>query len=214
MPTIATRALPWLHLNWHRIYAFGGSMGGQEALLLAARHPRLLAGTAAFDSVTDLARQYHAFPQLHCGSGCRQTWDGPIGRSLPQLARLEVGGPPHRVPYAYRLRSPITYARTLAASCMPLQLWWSSGDRIVLRQSLQTGRLFREIRRLNPIAPVQAFVGYWNHSYEMRSTTRLPLALQAFGLLPPPDKLVTSGLHWYPPPTAEDACPRRPSSGG
>ena len=209
MPTIITRALPWMKLDWHRIYAFGGSMGGQEVLLLAARHPRLLAGTAAFDAVTDFALQYHAFPRLQCDRGCRKTWQGPIGRSLQLLARRELGGTPRRVPYAYRLRSPITYARTLAGSCMPIQLWWSSGDRIVLQQQLQSGRLYRELRRLNPLAPVQAFVGYWNHSHEMRATTRLPVALEAFGLLPPPDKLQTSGLHWYPPPEAEAACPRR-----
>ena len=38
----------------HRIYAFGGSMGGQETLLLVALHPRLLAGAAAFDPATDM----------------------------------------------------------------------------------------------------------------------------------------------------------------
>lgn len=184
-------------------------MGGQEVLLLAARHPRLLAGTAAFDAVTDFALQYHAFPRLQCDRDCRKTWQGPIGRSLQQLARREIGGAPRRVPYAYRLRSPITYARRLASSCMPIQLWWSTADRIVLQQGLQSGRLYRELRHLNPLAPVQAFVGYWKHSYEMRSTTRLPVALQAFGLLPPPAKLYTSRLHWYPPPEAEDVCPRR-----
>ena len=37
-----------------RIYAIGGSMGGQETLLLAALHPHLLAGAAAFDPATDM----------------------------------------------------------------------------------------------------------------------------------------------------------------
>jgi dipeptidyl aminopeptidase/acylaminoacyl peptidase len=206
MPTIALRALRWLHIDWRRIYAFGGSMGGQESLLLAARHPNLLAGTAAFDSVTDLALQYRAFPRLHCTRGCRRTWDGPIGRSLQQLARREIGGAPGRVPYAYRLRSPITYARRLAASCMPIQLWWSTSDRIVLTPNRQSGRLYHELRRLNPLAPVQAFIGYWSHSAEMRATSRLPLALVGFDLLPVPAPK-TSGLHWTPPP--EETCARR-----
>jgi pimeloyl-ACP methyl ester carboxylesterase len=205
MPTIVTRALPWLRLDWRRIYAFGGSMGGQESLLLAARHPQLLAGTAAFDSVTDLALQYHSFPHLQCARLCHRTWAGPIGRSLQQLARREIGGPPGRVPYAYKLRSPITYARSLAASCMPLQLWWSTSDRIVLMPNRQSGRLFHEIRRLNPAAPVQAFVGYWTHSAEMRATSRLPLALSAFDLLPE-SKLGPRALRWTPPP--ENTCKR------
>src|SRR5512146_2317833 len=44
MPEIVTAALPWLRVDRRRIYAVGGSMGGQETLLLVARHPQLLAG--------------------------------------------------------------------------------------------------------------------------------------------------------------------------
>ena len=36
MPQIVQRALPWVKLDLHRIYAVGGSMGGQETLLLLA----------------------------------------------------------------------------------------------------------------------------------------------------------------------------------
>src|SRR5262249_7981000 len=38
MPVIVHRALPWVHVDPRRVYAFGGSMGGQETLLLLARH--------------------------------------------------------------------------------------------------------------------------------------------------------------------------------
>ena len=58
MPQIIARALPWLRIDRKRIYALGSSMGGQETLLLVARHPRLLAGAVAMDSVTDLTRRY------------------------------------------------------------------------------------------------------------------------------------------------------------
>src|SRR5215210_530457 len=37
MPEILRRTLPWLKIDRSRIYAFGGSMGGQETLLLVAR---------------------------------------------------------------------------------------------------------------------------------------------------------------------------------
>src|SRR5687767_433845 len=66
MPAIAERALPWLRLDRTRVFALGSSMGGQETLLLVARHPTLLAGAAALDSVTDLARRYRQLPQLPC----------------------------------------------------------------------------------------------------------------------------------------------------
>src|SRR6266700_2919740 len=56
MPAIARAN--GVDVDRHRVYAFGGSMGGQETLLLAALHPRLLAGAAAFDPATDLRRRY------------------------------------------------------------------------------------------------------------------------------------------------------------
>lgn len=203
MPTIVHLALPWLHVDHSRIYAFGGSMGGQETLLLLARHPTLLAGAAVFDAVTDFARQYAKFPTLRCGSGCRKTWNGSLGRSLQQLARKEIGASPKQSPLAYRERSPITYARAIAASCVPLQLWWSTKDAIVQDQQHQSGKLFDDLRRLNPGAPISAYIGWWRHSAEMHAKTRLPLALTTFGLLPPehestgsPLKVVAPASSW------------------
>src|SRR5207237_1412341 len=47
MPAIAARY--GVRVDPRRVFAVGGSMGGQEVLLLAARYPHLLAGVAAFD---------------------------------------------------------------------------------------------------------------------------------------------------------------------
>jgi pimeloyl-ACP methyl ester carboxylesterase len=185
MPDIVRRALPWLRVDRRRVYAFGGSMGGQETLLLLARHPRLLAGAAAFDSVTDLARQYRRFPLVACGKRCQRRRAGapPLGRFLQNLARQEVGGPPGRLRAAYAARSPATYTHEIAYSCVPLQIWWSVADRVVTDQQHQSGKLYWDIRRLNPDAPVHAFVGFWIHSSQMHARTRLPRALETFGLL-------------------------------
>jgi pimeloyl-ACP methyl ester carboxylesterase len=184
MPEILRRTLPWLQIDDSRVYAFGGSMGGQEVLLLAARYQGLLAGVAAFDAVTNLARQYRAFPRLPCGRRCLKVWNGPVGKALQGLARREVGGSPSRVPAAYVVRSPAAYARALAFSCVPIQMWWSVADRVVVDQQHQSARMFWNIRGLNPLAPVQAFVGFWIHTAEMRARSQLPLALATFGLLP------------------------------
>jgi len=184
MPEILRTTLPWLRIDRSRIYSFGGSMGGQETLLLLARYPKLLAGAAAFSSVTDLALQYRNFNRLQCKNACRTLLGKRFGSSLRKLARLEIGGGPGRYPGAYAARSPITHARAIAASCVPLQLWWSVSDQIVVDQQSQTGRLFWELRQLNPGANVEAFVGFWIHSAEMRARTGLPLALSRFGLLP------------------------------
>jgi len=182
MPEIVQRAIPWLRIDRSRVYAFGGSMGGQETLLLAARFPRLLAGAAAFDAPTDMAARYRAFDQL------------PFGDGLQRLARFEIGGTPANDPAGYEVRSPLDWARRLAFSGVPLQIWWSSRDRVVVDQADESGRLFREIKRLNPAAPVTEFVGPWAHTTEMRASGYLPYALSRFGLLPgrpaPPPLLI------------------------
>jgi len=148
-------------------------MGGQEVLLLAARHPRLLAGAAAFDAPTDLADRYYQFDRLR------------RGRRLQRLIRSEVGGTPRADPAEYAARSPLDLARRLARSGVPLEIWWSRRDRVVVDERNQSGRLCREIRAANPHAPLLEVVGSWAHTHELRWNRRLPFALRRFGLLPP-----------------------------
>jgi poly(3-hydroxybutyrate) depolymerase len=176
MPEIAEAAVPWLHIDRHRIYAFGGSMGGQETLLLAARYPRLLAGAASFDAPTDMAARYRAFDHLR--------W----GLRLQRLARREFGGTPDADPRAYEIRSPLDWARRLAFSHVPLQIWWSTRDTIVTDQEQESGLLYRDIKRLNRDAPVTQYVGTWAHTTEMKRHGYLQFALAQFGLAPATDQ--------------------------
>jgi poly(3-hydroxybutyrate) depolymerase len=188
MPQIAKRALPWLRIDPKRIYALGGSMGGQETLLLVARYPKLLAGAASFDAPTNMAARYRAFDAMRHGS-----W-------LRHLARLEFGGSPRADPAAYAGRSPLDFAPQIARSGVPLQIWWSTRDSIVVDQAQESGRLYREIKRSNPAAPVTQFVGTWAHTTEMKAHGYLPYALSRFGLLPyrpappPPLRGVGNGM--------------------
>ena len=154
-----------------RIYAFGGSMGGQETLLLLARHPHLLAGAAAFDPDTNMARRYWDFASL------------PEGQTLQRLAREEIGGTPLTAPARYAERSPDTYARQIALSGVPLQLYWSTRDRVITDQRAETGALADEILGWNPYAPLVVFRGSWRHTAEMRWCSRLPQALVRFRLI-------------------------------
>jgi poly(3-hydroxybutyrate) depolymerase len=173
MPLIAEHAVPWLRIDLRRVYAFGGSMGGQETLLLLARFPRLLAGAAAFDAPTNMAARYRAFDFLRFGDG------------LQRLARREIGGTPATDPGGYEIRSPLDYARKIAFAGVPLQIWWSTRDRTVDDQRHESGLLYSDIRRLNPRASVSEFVGAWAHTTEMTSHGYLPYALSRFGLVPP-----------------------------
>jgi pimeloyl-ACP methyl ester carboxylesterase len=171
MPDILEHGLPWLTIDSSRIYTVGTSMGGQEALLLVALHPHLLAGATALDSATDMTARYRAFPRLR------------HGRRLQRLARVEIGGTPARDPRAYALRSPIHYVRQLAFSGVPIHLWWSYRDRVVVDQRDESGGLYRAIRRANPHADLTEYVGNWRHSTEMHATAKLPLALVKLRLI-------------------------------
>jgi pimeloyl-ACP methyl ester carboxylesterase len=183
MPAILRARLPWVKLDLRHVYAVGSSMGGQETLLLVARHPKMLAGAAALDSATDMAARYRDFPQLRGG------------RRLQRLAREEIGGTPATAPLAYALRSPIHWVRQIARSGVPLHIWWSRRDRIVIDQYDESGRLYRRLAALHPRARVTQYVGNWPHSKEFHASARLPLALVALDLIrltgpiPKPDEV-------------------------
>jgi pimeloyl-ACP methyl ester carboxylesterase len=150
---------------------FGGSMGGQETLLLVARRPSWLAGAAAFDSPTDMPRRYRDFPELENGVALRRS------------AVREIGGTPATNPVGWALRSPIAWARRIAHSGVPLQIWWSDKDQIVTDQEHHSEALYNRIKQLNRHARVTPVFGHWLHSAEYRATALLPQALQEFGLL-------------------------------
>ena len=173
MPAAVARAFPWLEIDPARVYAIGDSMGGQEVLLLAARPDVRLAGVAALDPVTDLARRY------------RKWFVTPGEHALPARARLELGGTPAQQPDAYRARSPETFVRAVARSGIPLQLWWSRRDSVVTDQAAETAPFYRRLVTVAPAAPVQQIVGYWEHAHEMHPGTQLPAVLACFGLVGP-----------------------------
>lgn len=194
MPELAADALPWLRLDRERVYALGSSMGGQETLMLVARHPELLAGAAAMDSVTDLTRRYHQLPGVPCDTKCLKRWGKPYGLVLQSAMREEVGGAPSESTKRYASRSASAHAPMIASSGVPLQIWWSSRDLIVFDQKHQSWALFRELKRLNPCAAVSAYAGRWPHSKEMKASELLPIALAEFGLLPRGTKKLPSSV--------------------
>ncbi len=195
MPRSVRRALLWLTIDRSRIYAFGASMGGQETLLLVARYPRLLAGAATFDAVADMTRRYRDFVRLPCDHRCRKRANGRIGVVIRHHAREEIGGTPASHPRAYARRSPLRYAKAIARSGVPLQLWWSTADRVVPARH-QSKRLAHRLRRLRPRAPVTEFSGAWRHSAEMAPRRKLVPALVSFGLLPA-GRPVHARLPWH-----------------
>ena len=185
MPAVVEAALPYVHIDRHRLYGVGGSMGAQETLLLVGRYPHLLAGAVAVDGPADFALQYRNFPRLKCDQACLARGWGQIGVAKQRLARKEVGGTPKATPRKFAERSPITYARAIAEACVPVQIWWTRTDKIVLDPGRQSGRMYKALKRINPQAPVDEYVGSWDHTDAMRHETDLPKMLAGLGLLPP-----------------------------
>jgi pimeloyl-ACP methyl ester carboxylesterase len=183
MADIVESALPWVHIDRSRQYAIGGSMGGQETLLLVGEYPHLLAGAAAVDGVADFPLQYRNYPQLPCKAKCRARI-GNIGRYMQGLAVREVGGTPESVPDLYAERSPLTYSGAIASSCTRLQIWWSREDKVVMDAAQQSGRMFETLRQVNPHAPIDEYVGAWPHTRALRARYDLPVMLAGLGLLP------------------------------
>jgi poly(3-hydroxybutyrate) depolymerase len=179
MPRLARAALSWLRVARGRVYAVGGSMGGQEVLLLVARAPHLLAGAVAFDAPTDFAEQYARFPQLPCNAACLRRWKDPIGLGLQELARKEVGGTPKELPAAYTARSPVRFSAPIARSRVPLQLWWSTRDVVVPAEEQR--RFVVALTRAGAGPRVMVIRGTWAHVSGMR--VNLPEALRRLGLL-------------------------------
>ena len=99
-------------------------------------------------------------------------------------ARREIGGTPASDPLAYEVRSPDHYIEQIANADVPLQLYWSTRDRVITDQRAETGLLAIDVRRDDPDARLWDFTGEWQHTAEMRASRRLPRALERFGLLP------------------------------
>jgi S-formylglutathione hydrolase FrmB len=169
MPTYVHSKLPWVHFDFSRVYAAGDSMGGLEVLALLARYPDRLAAVAAMDGVADLATRY---TEMRSSASSAD--------SMADLAS-SVGGTPSQAPFQYAIRSPLDFARTLAFSHVPLQIWWSRTDAVVIDQrSHQTGLLYRRIKALDPTAPVTQVVHSVPHGYEFSQKTGLTEVVQFF----------------------------------
>ena len=126
-----------------RVYACGLSMGGQEALVAAGRHPDLFAAVVAFNPVIDLAVLQQDMVEVDARRGTD---------AAPRIAN-EVGGLPDAVPEAYAERSPLSYVRGLAE--VPTMIFWSDIDFIVPRQvTHHTYRLYQLVKAISPVSPI------------------------------------------------------------
>jgi poly(3-hydroxybutyrate) depolymerase len=170
MPSIADNALTWLRIDYDRIYACGGSMGGHETLLLLGQHPKMLAGAVSIDGVTNFYTRYADFAL---------SWRT---RGLQILARYEVGGTPRTNPEGYVLRSPTHWLPQIAESTTPLQIWWSTADLIVEDQIHQSAHFYNELKKIKKHGKLESVVGLWDHMSQMKER-KIPEAMAWLGLL-------------------------------
>jgi predicted peptidase len=131
-----------------RVYACGLSMGGQEALIAAGRHPGRFAAVFAFNPIVDLA----AWQQDLASTSVEEIREFGTAQKIVD----EVGGLPEQVPEAYAMRSAITYADRLAQE--PTFLYWTAHDLVVPRQlERHSYRLYQAIKNRSITAPVAEY---------------------------------------------------------
>jgi len=207
MPTILAKRLPWLRIDWKRVFVIGSSMGGQETLLLAARYPNKLAGrnsrlagAAAFDAPCDLARQCAHLtnrdpavaarmleevgrrPASMRGWNREATYYNRKLRRHETIVRLAAALP--REQEAWDARSPLHFANALGELPFPLRIYWSTKDVVVANQERDhSGKLYKRIKQLHPHANVVAIRGTWAHSREFVPSRELGRALVDLGLI-------------------------------
>ena len=134
-----------------RVYACGLSMGAQEALVLAGRHPDKITAIVAFNPIVDLAAWHEELA----------TSESPEIREYDTAKRIanEVGGTPAQVPEAYQARSAFGYLQGLAR--VPSLVFWSEHDFVVPRQiTHHTIPLYRRLKELDVNTPIAEY----NHS--------------------------------------------------
>lgn len=100
------------NVDANRIYLSGLSMGGQIALVTAAKNPGLFAAVVDDRGPTDLARWYDE----------SETW-------RQTYIVQECNGTPDEVPLEYQRRSPLNYARNFSHT--PLRIYLATDDTIV-----------------------------------------------------------------------------------
>ena len=117
-----------------RIYLTGQSLGGQIALVTAAKNQGLFAAVVDDRGPTELAQWYE---------------ESPVWRQL--LIEEEVGGPPDDGTYfEYQRRSPITFARNLGST--PLRIYQAQQDTVVFPH--HSSDMLAAILAEHPAAPV------------------------------------------------------------
>ena len=127
-----------------RVYACGLSMGAQEALVVAGKHPDRIAAVVAFNPVVDLAAWHEELA----------TSEVPEIREYDTAKRIanEVGGAPANAPEKYAERSVPNYIRGL--SNVPTLVFWSEQDLIVPRQFTHHAyALYQRVKGLDVNSP-------------------------------------------------------------
>ena len=130
------------------VYVCGLSMGAQEALVLAGKHPDKITATFAFNPIVDLAAWHEELA----------TSDIPEIREYDTAARIanEVGGLPSEIPEAYAERSATNFIEGFRH--VPTMIYWSEQDLVVPRQvTHHTIPLYQAVKGMGINSPMAEY---------------------------------------------------------
>jgi hypothetical protein len=71
----------------------------------------------------------------------------------------------------------------VAGSGVPLQLWWSDADEIVVDQRHQSQQFYEDLQRLRPRGRLEKVTGSWHHTAESYRRLQLPGAARWLALV-------------------------------
>jgi len=129
-----------------KVYAGGISMGGMETLTLVGKYPKIFTAAFSYNGIADLSSWYE---DIIAGKTDKKM----IDMSVPKLIIEEIGSTPQKNQEEYLKRSAINYIENL--SKVPIMIYWSEKDSIVVnQQTKQTKMLADKIRLNNPKAEI------------------------------------------------------------
>ncbi len=124
----------------NKVYAGGISMGGMETLTLAGKFPEIFSAAFSYNGIADLS------------AWCEDVENGKTDKKMMEmevtkLVSEETGSTPDKNKKEYLKRSAVNYIENL--SKIPLMIYWSSMESIVVSQKTKQSKMLADKIRLN-----------------------------------------------------------------
>lgn len=141
----------------NKVYAGGISMGGMETLTLIGKFPEIFSAAFSYNGIADLSSWYEDVVN-------GKTDKKMLGMEILKLVSEEIGGTPQENEEEYLKRSAVSYIENL--SKVPLMIYWSSMESLVVNQKSKQSKMLADKIRLNyPDAEIFDYDHSFDHGF-------------------------------------------------